>query len=59
LGQQELEGKRVPLMSSGRTLPSFKAFDTSSRAGGFIRNRFLTGIKPQEVQNGNLLQFIF
>lgn len=48
LGQQELEGKRVPRMVSGRTLPCFKPYDTSARAGGFIQDRFLTGIKPQE-----------
>ncbi|KAJ3123844.1 hypothetical protein HK098_001589, partial [Nowakowskiella sp. JEL0407] len=48
LGQQELEGRRVPTMVSGKTLPSFKAFDTSARAGGYITGRFLTGIKPQE-----------
>ncbi|KAI8915720.1 hypothetical protein EDD86DRAFT_185781 [Gorgonomyces haynaldii] len=48
LGQQELEGKRVPTMVSGKTLPSFKAFDTSARSGGYITGRFLTGIKPQE-----------
>ncbi|KAL2914542.1 hypothetical protein HK105_205893 [Polyrhizophydium stewartii] len=48
LGQQELEGKRVPTMISGKTLPSFTPFDTSARAGGYITGRFLTGIKPQE-----------
>ncbi|RKO90746.1 hypothetical protein BDK51DRAFT_13633, partial [Blyttiomyces helicus] len=48
LGQQELEGRRVPTMVSGKTLPSFRAFDTSARAGGYITGRFLTGIKPQE-----------
>jgi DNA-directed RNA polymerase I subunit RPA1 len=48
LGQQELEGKRVPTMVSGKTLPSFKAFDPSARAGGYITGRFLTGIAPQE-----------
>jgi DNA-directed RNA polymerase I subunit RPA1 len=48
LGQQELEGKRVPTMVSGKTLPSFQAFDPSARAGGYITGRFLTGIKPQE-----------
>ncbi|KAI0221375.1 hypothetical protein L0F63_002357 [Massospora cicadina] len=48
LGQQELEGRRVPLMISGKTLPSFQPFETSARAGGFIAGRFLTGIKPQE-----------
>ncbi|XP_074598393.1 RNA polymerase I subunit RpI1 [Brevipalpus obovatus] len=48
LGQIELEGRRVPLMMSGRTLPSFLPYDTSPRAGGFVTGRFLTGIRPQE-----------
>ena len=48
LGQQVLEGRRVPVMVSGKTLPSFKPFDTHVRAGGYITDRFLTGIKPQE-----------
>jgi DNA-directed RNA polymerase I subunit RPA1 len=48
LGQQELEGRRVPIMVSGKSLPSFQPFETSARAGGFIAGRFLTGIKPQE-----------
>ncbi|KAL6987100.1 DNA-directed RNA polymerase [Sarracenia purpurea var. burkii] len=48
LGQQELEGKRVPRMVSGKTLPCFPPWDFSSRAGGFISDRFLTGLRPQE-----------
>ncbi|BGP30582.1 hypothetical protein JCM10296v2_002337 [Rhodotorula toruloides] len=48
LGQQSLEGRRVPVMVSGKTLPSFKAFETAPRAGGFVAGRFLTGIRPQE-----------
>lgn len=48
LGQQELEGRRVPMMVSGRTLPSFRPWDTRPRAGGYITQRFLTGIRPQE-----------
>ncbi|XP_059472140.1 DNA-directed RNA polymerase I subunit RPA1 [Neocloeon triangulifer] len=48
LGQIELEGKRPPLMVSGKSLPSFLPFDTSPRAGGFIDGRFMTGIQPQE-----------
>ena len=48
LGQQALEGQRVPVMASGKTLPAFRPYDTSIRAGGFIRDRFLTGVKPQE-----------
>jgi len=47
LGQQELEGRRVPRMISGKTLPCFAPFDTSALAGGFIAGRFLTGIRPQ------------
>lgn len=48
LGQQVLEGRRVPLMVNGKSLPCFKPFDTNLRAGGYIVNRFLTGIRPQE-----------
>lgn len=48
LGQQSLEGRRVPTMVSGKTLPSFKAFETAPRAGGYVAQRFLTGIRPQE-----------
>jgi len=48
LGQQELEGRRVPVMVSGKTLPSFKPFETRAIAGGYVGSRFLTGIKPQE-----------
>ena len=48
LGQQALEGRRVPRMSSGRTLPSFAPYDVNPRADGFVMDRFLTGIRPQE-----------
>ncbi|KAJ2390774.1 hypothetical protein H4S02_001675 [Coemansia sp. RSA 2611] len=48
LGQQSLEGRRVPLMVSGKSLPSFAPFDSSGRAGGYVASRFLTGLKPQE-----------
>jgi len=48
LGQQALEGQRVPLMVSGKSLPSFRPYDPSARAGGFVQDRFLTGVKPQE-----------
>jgi DNA-directed RNA polymerase I subunit RPA1 len=48
LGQQVLEGRRVPLMVSGKSLPCFRPFETDVRAGGYVVNRFLTGIRPQE-----------
>ncbi|XP_055626867.1 DNA-directed RNA polymerase I subunit RPA1 [Toxorhynchites rutilus septentrionalis] len=48
LGQIELEGKRPPLMISGKSLPSFAIFETSPKSGGFIDGRFMTGIQPQD-----------
>lgn len=48
LGQMELEGRRVPRMASGKTLPCFDPFDPSPRAGGYIQDRFLSALKPQE-----------
>ena len=48
LGQIELEGNRPQMMDSGRTLPSFAEYDMSPRAGGFVSDRFLTGVRPQE-----------
>jgi hypothetical protein len=47
LGQQELEGRRVPRMASGKTLPCFRPFDGGARSGGFVGDRFLTGLRPQ------------
>lgn len=43
LGQQELEGRRVPRMASGKTLPCFAPYDAGARSGGFVGDRFLTG----------------
>lgn len=48
LGQIELEGRRPPLMPSGKSLPCFQPYDFSPRSGGFVTGRFLTGIKPSE-----------
>lgn len=48
LGQQELEGRRVPLLPTYRTLPSFAPYDLAARAGGYVTDRFLTGVRAQE-----------
>ena len=48
LGQQELEGRRVPLNPAGATAPCFAPYELSARAGGYITDRFLTGIRPPE-----------
>lgn len=36
LGQQELEGRRVPRMASGKTLPCFAPYDAGARSGGCV-----------------------
>ena len=33
-------------MSSGRSLPSFPKGEIGARAGGFVADRFLTGLRP-------------
>eukprot|EP00512_Aurantiochytrium_limacinum_P000745 CAMPEP_0171488598 /NCGR_PEP_ID=MMETSP0958-20121227/2288_1 /TAXON_ID=87120 /ORGANISM="Aurantiochytrium limacinum, Strain ATCCMYA-1381" /LENGTH=1959 /DNA_ID=CAMNT_0012021713 /DNA_START=133 /DNA_END=6012 /DNA_ORIENTATION=- len=48
LGQQALEGRRVPRTIAGKSLPCFSAFDPTPRAGGYVSDRFLTGVRPQE-----------
>ena len=48
LGQQELEGKRVPLTPAGRSLPAFYPYDSNPRTGGFISDRFLSGLRPHD-----------
>ncbi|XP_006111690.2 DNA-directed RNA polymerase I subunit RPA1 [Pelodiscus sinensis] len=48
LGQIELEGRRPPLMASGKSLPCFQPYDFSPKSGGFVTGRFLTGIRPSD-----------
>ncbi|XP_019852840.1 PREDICTED: DNA-directed RNA polymerase I subunit RPA1-like isoform X1 [Amphimedon queenslandica] len=51
LGQIELEGRRPPIMLSGRSLPTFLPYDTTPRSdqcSGFVDGRFLTGVRPPE-----------
>jgi len=38
----------VPRMTSGKTLPCFQPHDTGPRAGGYIQDRFFSGLRPQE-----------
>jgi DNA-directed RNA polymerase beta' subunit len=48
LGQQGIEGKRVPNGLQHRTLPHFKRFDDSAQARGFISSSFIKGLQPHE-----------
>lgn len=46
-GPTAIDGKRMPMGLSGKTLPSFKPYDMNPRAGGYISTRFMTGMDPQ------------
>jgi len=48
LGQQELEGRQVPMMTTRRSLPCFAPFDMAIRTRGYVTDRYLTGVRPQE-----------
>jgi DNA-directed RNA polymerase II subunit RPB1 len=48
LGQQNVDGKRIPYGFIDRTLPHYSKFDDSSEARGFVENSFITGQTPQE-----------
>ena len=49
LGQQNVDGKRIPYGFDKRTLPHFSKFDDSPRARGFVENSFISGLSPDEL----------
>lgn len=48
LGQQIIEGKRVPNGIKDRTLPHFQKYDERGNARGFVESSFKTGLNPHE-----------
>jgi DNA-directed RNA polymerase II subunit RPB1 len=48
LGQQNVDGKRIPYGYTDRTLPHYNKYDDSSDARGFVENSFISGQTPQE-----------
>jgi DNA-directed RNA polymerase II subunit RPB1 len=48
LGQQNVDGKRIPYGFTDRTLPHYNKYDDSSEARGFVENSFISGQTPQE-----------
>ena len=48
VGQQNIEGKRIPYGFSDRTLPHYKKYDDGAEARGFIESSFIGGLSPQE-----------
>jgi DNA-directed RNA polymerase II subunit RPB1 len=49
LGQQNVEGKRIPYGLQDRTLPHFKRYDDGAAARGFIESSFIKGLTPSET----------
>ncbi|KAH7138378.1 DNA-directed RNA polymerase II subunit RPB1 [Dendryphion nanum] len=48
VGQQAVEGQRIPFGFKYRTLPHFTKDDYSPESRGFIENSYLRGLTPQE-----------
>ena len=49
LGQQNVDGKRIPYGFDNRTLPHYSKFDDSPEARGFVTSSFIGGLTPQEL----------
>jgi DNA-directed RNA polymerase II subunit RPB1 len=49
LGQQNVDGKRIPYGFEHRTLPHFTKYDDSPVARGFVENSYINGLSPQEL----------
>ena len=49
LGQQNVEGKRIPYGFENRTLPHFTKYDDSPGARGFVESSYINGLSPQEL----------
>jgi DNA-directed RNA polymerase II subunit RPB1 len=49
LGQQNVDGKRIPYGFEHRTLPHFTKYDDSPSARGFVESSYINGLTPQEL----------
>jgi DNA-directed RNA polymerase beta' subunit len=49
LGQQNVDGKRIPYGFDSRTLPHYSKFDDSPKARGFIENSYISGLTAPEL----------
>lgn len=43
-----MEGKWVPWMPNGKTLPSFIPYDPNPRTSGYVSDWFVSGLRPQD-----------
>ncbi len=49
LGQQNVDGKRIPYGFEGRTLPHFTRYDDRPGSRGFVESSFIGGLTPEEL----------
>jgi DNA-directed RNA polymerase II subunit RPB1 len=49
LGQQNVDGKRIPYGFDSRTLPHYSKFDDSPNARGFVENSYISGLSAPEL----------
>ena len=49
LGQQNVDGKRIPYGYEHRTLPHFTKYNDSPEARGFVESSFIGGLQPHEL----------
>ena len=49
LGQQNVDGKRIPYGFEHRTLPHYTKYDDSAIARGFVESNYINGLSPQEL----------
>ena len=49
LGQQNVDGKRIPYGYDDRTLPHFTKYNDSPEARGFVESSFIQGLTPEEM----------
>ena len=49
LGQQNVDGKRIPYGFEHRTLPHYTKYDDSPPARGFVESSYISGLSPQEL----------
>ena len=49
LGQQNVDGKRIPYGYDDRTLPHFTKYNDTPQARGFVESSFIQGLTPEEM----------
>lgn len=49
LGQQNVDGRRIPYGFDHRTLPHYTKYDESAGSRGFVESSYINGLSPQEL----------